>query len=1174
MNKKVFVILIVLSFAFVKLSFAQKHTLEGTNYEELVRLAKIYEESYFSNRIKAVSEAQKRGLPLIIQTKDGQAYLESITEAGDLLYLKSDNNTTAAQTTAADKIQAGGGMGLYLTGKGMKVGVWEVGVPNLNHQELINKVSQIDGGVGGQSGSDPTNHATHVLGTIVAKGINPISKGMAFEAIGDSYTSSNDNTEMANAANTGLLISNHSYGFLRGWSGTGTNRVWNGNQTISPNEDYLFGFYDSQAREWDQIAFNAPFYLICKSAGNERGDTGTQTGITAADGNGGTGYDCISHGGISKNVLTVGAVQSVTNYSGPNSVIMSSFSSWGPTDDGRIKPDLVAQGVAVVSSAGANNDSYLSLQGTSMSAPNVAGSLLLLQELYRDLNNGNFMRSATLKGLAIHTTREAGSDPGPDYSFGWGLLNVENAANVLLKRDNQGYFVEELTLNNNQAIEKTFTVDGSAPIIATICWTDPAGVPEAVSLDPSKLMLVNDLDMRITGSDNTTFFPWRLDPALPNTDSPNAAATKGDNFRDNVEKIEILTPAAGTYTLKITHKNTLAGNNPQRVSLILTTKTIQNQRKTLYWVGGNGNWNDATKWSLTSGGAGANQTPTVEDVVIFDDKSFSVNGQTVAITPNATCFSLGWFSDKQANISSNGNILTVNGSFYRRNNTLSFSNEANIKFTGTSSKLNNIIVENPELLNTNLVIDANDATQIWNLKNSLKTKSISLSGGNLNVSNNLSVNELNISSSKPKVLNIKDLTIDSLTNLQISGTNLTINSTNSTFKFNGKVSNNQTRTFNASGIFNNIELNEGKLEISGNNTFNTLTATGELSINGNNTLSNLILAKNSTLNLAPNTTQIISKDLKLNAENANPITIKTTGGTSTLSSNNTRRFCYNFLNIENVKTTGQTKFVAGANSTITNSDGWIKANCNDLIYADFKAAFTCAGGVTEFSNLSTGNPTQNQWNFNVAAGNTNTSTLTNPTFVYNTVGDYQVNLAVANGTGNDSFTQTISVKNSTSISKPTITYNEVDKALRSSVVAQNYQWYLNDTPIAGADKFFYLTSDPGSYVVEISNTECKFRSEPFVITSLEEQSQFLFNTTTIGPNPVQGSFELKIQNQYLGKLDIELSNLLGNPIAKYSEEKMEETFKKSFNTTRLSPGVYLMRLRIAGVQASKKIIVY
>ena len=113
----------------------------------------------------------------------------------------------------------------------------------------------------------------------------------------------------------------------------------------------------------------------------------------------------------------------IYTYQSADDVQITSFSSWGPSDDGRIKPDLVGNGYNVYSTSHRHDSAYSVKSGTSMSGPNVAGSLLLLQEAY-ELKTGNFMRAASLKGLAIHTCREAGLHRGPDYRYGWGVLDT------------------------------------------------------------------------------------------------------------------------------------------------------------------------------------------------------------------------------------------------------------------------------------------------------------------------------------------------------------------------------------------------------------------------------------------------------------------------------------------------------------------------------------------------------------------------------------------------------------------------------------------------------------------------------------------------------------------------------------------------------------------------------
>ncbi len=439
----------------------------------------------------------------------------------------------------------------------MIAGEWDGGDVLTTHQEFNNtgssRVTDKDGV------SETHYHATHVAGTIMAGGVQSAAKGMAYNANLDAYDWDNDESEMATAAAEGLLISNHSYGYGAGWTWNGSAWVWYGDESISTEEDYQFGFYSSYCADLDNIANNAPNYLIVKSAGNDLGDGAGEPGHPQ-DG-GVDGYDCISYKGNAKNILTVGAVEDVIGgYTQPSDVVLASFSSTGPCDDSRIKPDIVGNGVGLYSTYDDNNTAYNSISGTSMSSPNVTGSLLLLQEHYNE-SFGSYMKAASLKALAIHTADECGASEGPDYKFGWGLLNTATAANVISERNVQSYINEETYTGS------TYTLDvlalGTEPLMVTIVWSDPAGTPVAAALDPTDIMLVNDLDMTITG-DGGPYYPYKLTAA-----NPSAAATKGDNDVDNVEKIYIANPTAGNYTINITHEGSITGGT-QDFSIIVT----------------------------------------------------------------------------------------------------------------------------------------------------------------------------------------------------------------------------------------------------------------------------------------------------------------------------------------------------------------------------------------------------------------------------------------------------------------------------------------------------------------------------------------------------------------------------------------------------------------------------
>jgi subtilisin family serine protease len=406
-------------------------------------------------------------------------------------------------------------------------------------------VTQIDGA------STNSNHSTHVAGTMIATGVQANAKGMAYQARLNAYDWNNDQSEMASAALNGLRVSNHSYGYYIGWSYNlfqDGRWVWWGDTTVSNVEDYFFGFYSWHAQAWDTIARNVPNYLIIQSAGNDRlegpssqpvqhwvvinGNWVLRTVTRNLDG-GPSGYDCVSHGAVAKNVLTVGAVNDIPGgYTQPSDVVMSGFSAWGPTDDGRIKPDLVANGTSLYSSIAASSTSYGTYSGTSMAAPNVSGSLGLLLQYHKSLYGNNPMRGSTLKALVIHTGDEAGANTGPDYVFGWGLMNTLKAANLMqLNYQRGGSHVYERVLNQGQVVEIPTHATGSEPLRATICWTDPAATPPAPSLDPTTLMLANDLDLRIVSQGGTTYFLYILDP-----NNPSAAASTGDNVLVTVDQ--------------------------------------------------------------------------------------------------------------------------------------------------------------------------------------------------------------------------------------------------------------------------------------------------------------------------------------------------------------------------------------------------------------------------------------------------------------------------------------------------------------------------------------------------------------------------------------------------------------------------------------------------------------
>jgi len=548
----IFLLLITSTFLY------SQNTGSITQIEKLQNFAKRKAIQYEKQKAEAIEWAKLNGYPIRIDTDSGVMEIQFIDEFGNPQYYITDNSIAAA-TISTDQVYSGGSAGLNLDGSGITAREWDAGAVRITHQEYGGRVVMGDGT------STTHYHSAHVAGTIMASGVQSNAKGMAYNANLRAFDWNNDESEMTSEAASGALISNHSYGFGRGWVWNGSSWVWYGNSSISTVEDYLFGFYDAGSQYWDQIAHDAPYYLICKSAGNDRGD-----GPGTSPPNDGP-YDCIGTRGISKNLMTVGAVEDIPGgYNGPASVVMSSFSSWGPADDGRIKPDIVTNGVGLYSTYDGSDTDYNSISGTSMATPSATGSLILLQQHWENLNgSGNYMLASTLKALAIHTADEAGLNEGPDYEYGWGLMNTETAA-LKISEDQVINVIDEISLSQGNSYTRSVYSNGTEPIKATICWTDVPGTPVAPALDPTDPMLVNDLDLRITiGA--STYYSWKLDRNNPS----NAATNISENDIDNVEVVYIASPVAGDYTVIVDHDGTLSGG-PQTFSIIFSGISVNN----------------------------------------------------------------------------------------------------------------------------------------------------------------------------------------------------------------------------------------------------------------------------------------------------------------------------------------------------------------------------------------------------------------------------------------------------------------------------------------------------------------------------------------------------------------------------------------------------------------------
>jgi len=576
MKKSTFLVLI--SLVVCNFVFAQQETRRDL----LLTAAKNMDIEARSTYAEAIIKAKQNGWALSYKSRNKSiATLMGIDNFGQPRYYISFSDPVQSITVNTNKLWPGGTSGFNLSGSSdsmtNKLAMWDEGAARNTHKEIAGRITQKD------NNTTIVDHSTHVMGILLAKGINTLAKGMAYNIKGVlGYDWNNDVSEMANAAAGGLLVSNHSYGTVSGWDYNDDSSRWEYNGRWNEKEDYRFGLYDNQAQQYDSIAYNAPNYLIVKSGGNSRASNGPtklaagnwvnndstywrrdqsgkwfKAGLRPDSLSSNNSYETLSADVNAKNILTIGGVYGiVAGYSKKEDVVMTNFSCWGPTDDGRIKPDLVSDGVSVYSSIGVNDSSYGYLSGTSMAAPGASASLLLLQELSQKINLKP-LKSATIKALAIHSANEAGTYAGPDYKFGWGLLNTSEAAAVINNAMNSGNsststdLIYENVLQNTESKTYTIIASGKKAVKATLVWTDVKGAVSNTLNDASP-KLINDLDLKITSGASVTE-TWNLNPK-----SPDLAAFRGNNKIDNVEKVEIDTAIVGnSYTITVSHKNTL-----------------------------------------------------------------------------------------------------------------------------------------------------------------------------------------------------------------------------------------------------------------------------------------------------------------------------------------------------------------------------------------------------------------------------------------------------------------------------------------------------------------------------------------------------------------------------------------------------------------------------------------
>ncbi|MBN1389204.1 MAG: S8 family serine peptidase [Candidatus Thermoplasmatota archaeon] len=489
---------------------------------------------------------------------------------------------------------------LGLDGSGQKVAIADTGIDTGvdNHSVNGDIIADFDNRVttslwAGPNSNDTHSHGTHTTGSIAGNGSNSNGsiRGMAPEAeiFFQSIANQNAGNRLELPSNLSLLFQD-AYDF--------------GARVHSNSWGAAYaGAYTTNSRDVDWFLYYHPDMIILFSAGNDGIDYYKPYGTYNPDGK--IDDDSIGSPATSKSAITVGASENyrteggyqfqwgtgswlwkyskdpiTTDKMSDDPTGMAAFSSRGPTNDGRIKPDVVAPGTNILSvrstqtsatgwGAYQDNSQYIFMGGTSMSTPITAGTVVLLREYYEEILDHNSPSGALLKATLINgaldmTPGQYGSDNEttqeitgrPDNAQGWGRIDIRNSL-VPRVGATVSYIDQKVGVQTNDVVTRYVNVNSTDDLRLTLAWSDyPAAAYAAKTL-------VNDLDIIITAPNGTTYHGNDLlSPFNDTTDRTNP-----------VEGIKIPTPAMGWWKVEVKAYNIPMG--PQNFGLAANYELIQ-----------------------------------------------------------------------------------------------------------------------------------------------------------------------------------------------------------------------------------------------------------------------------------------------------------------------------------------------------------------------------------------------------------------------------------------------------------------------------------------------------------------------------------------------------------------------------------------------------------------------
>ena len=456
-----------------------------------------------------------------------------------------------------------------LRGQGFTAGIWDGGA--VKYHEDLNYTGKTvlgeDNGV--------NYHAVHVAGTMLGGGKINLGSGIPNRFRGVAYNSSlvsydfnyADSTELYNEMDESItsydsILSQNSWGY-----------------GIDSSNQELMGDYTGESELYDKIVAGKTTEVsdnipVIFAAGNEGDKHLFQYNTTTGP------------GATSKNTITVGSVDENKN--------LASYSSMGPTDDGRIKPTVVALGGDFSTTGGlfstipSTNNAYPygGIHGTSMAAPAVSGAVILLNQQFNQTYR-RLPEPATVKGTLIHTAEDLGRK-GPDYKYGWGLVNATKAVEYI-KASKHSNLIRRGSISGTGDNETfNFTVPENETVKFTLVWSDHPG---SSSLGKT---LINDLDLVVKNDNGDRKYPWTINWS----DKQQEAEKNIEDHLNPVEQVQINNTNRNNYS--ITVEGYKVPNGSQSYTLLASSKDILNPSDLMIKSPENSSYSSIPDFNLSS----------------------------------------------------------------------------------------------------------------------------------------------------------------------------------------------------------------------------------------------------------------------------------------------------------------------------------------------------------------------------------------------------------------------------------------------------------------------------------------------------------------------------------------------------------------------------------------------